>query len=79
MRIRAYTHFGSFYGPTVDGKQMIHQSCYLVDIAGEPVVNPKDSVEGLEWIDRDYARKGVKLVPQLEKQIIPELVERGYV
>jgi len=77
-KARVIGYFGAFEGRTIDQAKTIKQSCYLIELDGEPVVNSKDSIEGFAWIERDYASKGILLAPQLEKQIVPALIERGY-
>jgi len=66
----------TFRGTTPDGVP-ITLSCYFCRIDGSVRLNPADNIVGVQWIDRDYKKYGIKLAPLLEEQVVPYLMKQG--
>ena len=69
-------YFGIFNGTTPEG-DFLHQKCYLGDLEGKITLNPDDTINGYSWVDR-YSIYNIPLGPMLKEQIIPTLIEQGY-
>ncbi|MEI8143377.1 MAG: NUDIX domain-containing protein [Candidatus Berkelbacteria bacterium] len=56
---------------------IVKLSAFLVEIIGEPVIQD-DELEEFAYISSDYKEKGIKLPPSITEQIIPFLIDNGY-
>lgn len=65
--------FGGFDDIAIFENIPIHIEVYFANIIGEPTCDSE--IKELVWIDRDYAKNGIKLGGVLEKFVIPKLVE----
>lgn len=70
-------HFETFEGMTHDGKRTLRLACYFCEIEGTPTINPKDQIEGYEWVDKNYSEKGIKLAGMLKLNVVPALIKKG--
>ena len=74
VNIKKSTLLGTFKGESVFEGIPIESIAFLTEIEGEPT--PQMEIEELQWIDKNYARKGVKIAPLLEKHIIPDMIKK---
>lgn len=53
-------------------------SSFLVDVQGEPKVNPEDKVEEFHWLTKaEFEAKAFNLGSVLEQFVVPKLIEDG--
>jgi len=75
VEVKDFSLLGTFRGPAVHPGRDIEMITFLAEIEGSP--QPRREIEGLAWIDRNYAKRGIQIAGLLEKQIVPLLIKRG--
>ncbi len=51
---------------------------YLIEVDGEPKVNPKDNTEELRWISKsEFETKKIEIASSLKDFAIPKLIDEG--
>ncbi len=73
-QVKNPSHFKTFEGANHDNTKSLRMSCYLVELEGE--IFPQSEIAECEWIDKEYARKGICLATMLEVNVIPELIKQ---
>lgn len=76
VEVKTFSLMGTFRGPSVFPGQDIEMITFFTEIVGAP--RPQMEIEGLQWIDRNYKKKGIRVAGLFEHQIIPELVRRRF-
>ncbi len=53
---------------------------YIVDVAGEPQINPEDKTEEFLWVGKEeYESESHELTGTLQDEILPVLIEKGLI
>ncbi len=66
---------GGYDDIAVFSNEPIHVQTYIATIKGDIKCN--NEIKEAIWIDRDYAKKGIKVGSILGEHVIPKLIERG--
>ena len=67
---------GDFTAKAVFDDAIVRLSVYLVELNGEPKISDPE-LEEFAFIAKDYRRKGIKLPPSIEEQVIPYCKREG--
>jgi len=57
---------------TYEDAQLIMYT-YFVETKGD--IRPQSEIEGCEWVDKNYKKKGIKVASIIEKFVIPKLID----
>lgn len=74
---RKPAYFDTFEGRIFDNSKSIHMKCFLIEIVGEPHLNPEDNITAYRWVGKDYKQEGILVAPLLGQKVIPALIAKG--
>ncbi len=79
IEVEKMTYYKVYYDKAVfEQGEEFKQTTYITKIK-EKEIEVKNEIKEALWINLDYERKGIKCNPTLSLQIIPDLVNDGFI